>query len=247
MPFDAWIGRVRTIIRRVAADQNGVAAVEAALTLPFLVFLLMGMMEMYFYTDVSRRVTTAAELTADLVTQQSEVSPVGTTGPSGSTQLSYILEATKFMLLPYATSASNPTVDVASIMYAVPTTGSNNLTCSTNSTACTGIDWEATIQGASATASGTNVYKNFSTGCTQANPTGCYCTLDATTLGGTNTANPSCLVNQSVIYVQLKYTYSNLLSFFEPVSNVFTATAFLKPRTNASVPICTTSSATSCE
>jgi Flp pilus assembly protein TadG len=233
---------------------------EAALTLPFLIFVLIGMMEMYLYMGISRRVTTAASLTADLISQQTDVAQVGVTGPPNAANLADIFTATNYMLQPFATSGSsltytagqtNPVIYAASINYAVPTVGSNNLTGQTGCSApnpCTGVDWQyptpvpSSITGATSTA----VYNNFATGCTQNALAACYCTLNPATVGGSNTGAPACLLDQSVIYVQVSYTYSNPLSYFLPALTVMTDTGFLKPRSNATVPMCTTSAPSSC-
>jgi Flp pilus assembly protein TadG len=242
-------------LHRLRRDTRGLAAVEAALIFPFLVALLMGMIELYFYMQADQRVETAAQLTADFIAQYNDVeasnqASFGTQDPSVSEALSIV----DFEMEPLATTATNPTIDIASILYAVPTSGSNNLVttnaaagsvpCTPNpsGSACTGIDWEQPMQGATASATSSPVYTNFSTGCTVHNLTGCYCTLDPTTF---STA-PACLPNQSVIYVQVQYTYTSPISWFLGRTRVITATAYLKPRSQSYVLICTAAGQQSC-
>ena len=124
-------------LRSLMADRAGAAAMEAALTLPFLVVLFIGMVEMYFYMDASRKMTTATQLTADLITRQNSVT-WGTSGPATAPEMTYLQQAANFMMYPYVTLAgsaasgstaqvdSNPTIDAASFLYANPT-GANNL------------------------------------------------------------------------------------------------------------------------
>jgi Flp pilus assembly protein TadG len=232
---------VPSMFRRFAADRRGVAAVEAALTMPVFALLLIYTIQIYFYMSAVQRVNDAAQTTANSIAEQLKVTKQGVTGSTTAPSLSDIFGATKYMLMPYTTTTTNPAIDAASIVYAVPSSGVNNLTCGTS--ACTGIDWEESYQGAAKDASSTAVYSNFSTGCTVANPSACYCTL----VPGSNPA--TCITGQSVIYVKVSYVYTTpiALAVFLGQTQTITATAFLKPRYKAYIQDCTGAGQTNCQ
>jgi Flp pilus assembly protein TadG len=252
-------------------ESCGVAALEMALTLPVLVLLMMGMSELYFYIAANLRVEAAAQLTADLMTRQKQMNTG--TGPASSTSMSDIIASTLLMLNPLPTSAGsagstvvagNPKIDIASILFANPNSGNNNLsagnaavnavTCTAPQTTtgndpanyCVGIDWEYVNTGAATTATSTSVYQNYATGCTQASLTSCYCVLSPSSINSASTTAPTCQANQSMIYVRIDYTYTDPIAFVFPIiigSNkiVITQTAYLIPRLVAYIPICTSS------
>lgn len=231
------------LLRRLAGDCRGMAAVEAAMVFPILIAMFLGMFELFQYMQVSVRVTTAADLTADLIAKQTQVSSTSVASTTSTPSLSTIFSATKFMLAPFTTSSSNPMVDAASILYSAPSSTGNNLT-SCGTTNCRGIDWEQTYQGASASVSGTSVYQNYISGCTTANLLACYCILDPTTL---TKSPPSCQANQSTIYVTVSFQYNNPVNWFLGTTPTITASAYLDPRLKFYVPLCTSSSSSSCK
>ncbi len=251
--MNGYVGRSRAFAanlpRRIWVDCRGNAALEAAFIFPLMVVLFVGMVEAYFYMQANSRVTTAAELTADLIAKQKQIYASGVTGGSASVAtMSTIYQAAKFMLLPYSSTTSTPQMDVVSILYAAPTAGVNNLTSGAGrctpvapATTCRGADWEQLYQGASSSYASTNVYRNY-TACTAgALTTSCYCTLDPSTISG---GAPACLANQSTVYVNVSYTYNNPVAWFVSRSSTISATSFLKPRLVPYVQLCTTSSTT---
>jgi Flp pilus assembly protein TadG len=256
---------------RLLRESRGVAALELALTLPVLVLLMMGMVEIFFYMGASLRVEAATQLAADLITRQKKVNTG--TGPTSSTSMSDIFAAALLLLSPLPTSAGsagtagNPKIDAASILLASPTSGNNNLgagngavnavTCTapTSTTGnipagyCAGIDWEYVNNGGATTALSTGIYQNYATGCTQVALTSCYCVLNSGSISSGSTTAPTCLANQSMIYVRVDYSYTDPIAFIFPIflghnTIVITQTAFLIPRLSSYVPMCT--SATAC-
>ena len=252
---------------RVVRDSQAAAAIEAAMTFPVLIAMMLGMLEMYFYMEASHRVTAAAQLTADIVGRQKTLN--NGTGPASSTGMSSIFSATLVMLSPMPVSSSvpttsnttNPKIDVASILFGDPAVGTNNLTCTASTTGpasgesngvadyCHGVDWELAVGGATAKANSTNVYTNFVNGCAAGALTACYCVLNSGSIG---LATPYCVTGQSIIYVRVDYTYTDPIAFFFPIffggSNqiLISESAYVEPRQVTYVPLCTTSSTSSC-
>ena len=249
----------RGLFRRLFVQTDATAALEAALTLPIVLFMMIGMLEMFFYMEASRRVTTAAQLTADLISRQAQLNTG--TGPTTSTNISSIFSATALMLEPLSATTSNLNIDAASILFNNPSLTTNNLSCTASATGpasgerngianyCHGIDWEQTYgTGATNAASTTTVYTSFADGCTSSSLAACYCVLNSATIA---LATPTCLAAQSLIYVQVAYTYTDPIKFILPFvssspSVVIKATAYLTPRTVSYVPMCSTTATSSC-
>ncbi len=66
------IHKVRTMknpAKKFSADNKGIAAVEMAIIMPFLLFLYFGLFDITSFITVSRKVTSSASIVADLVTQ----------------------------------------------------------------------------------------------------------------------------------------------------------------------------------
>lgn len=61
--------RLLTPLRRVISNDSGVAALEVAFILPFLLFLYFGLVDLTAMISLNRKVTYAASVVADLVTQ----------------------------------------------------------------------------------------------------------------------------------------------------------------------------------
>ena len=85
----------RGLFRRLRGDRRGVAAVEFALVLPFMVLLFFGMLEMNAALTVDRKVSQAAQSLADLVSQTDRLS---------SNDINDLLKVTKAVLDPYPQS-----------------------------------------------------------------------------------------------------------------------------------------------
>ena len=101
-------GGRRLIERFLRGDSRGVAAVEFALTLPFMVLLYFGGVELTEGVTINRQVALTATTVANVVAQYSSI--------SASTQLPDILNASVQILQPY--SPSNATVVVSLITIA---------------------------------------------------------------------------------------------------------------------------------
>lgn len=213
--------RTMTMLR----DQRGSVAIESGFTLIILTFLFLGLVETFFLLEANRRVTDSAELTADLVAQQTSVTTSASV-PSGSSSIapiSSLTSAAQLMLLPMTANSTNPRIDLASIYY--------------NQSSVLSVDWEQTFGSPAATshASLSTVYTHFSGGCTSSATSTCYCTIDPTTY---SSAQPLCLINQSVDYVYIYYNYSNLFPYFAAASVPMTATGYAKPRDTSYVTMC---------
>ena len=62
------------MIRKLLRCRRGVAAVEAALSIPILITMFVGMVELTAYIEAHRKALTAAQTVADLVAQESSIS-----------------------------------------------------------------------------------------------------------------------------------------------------------------------------
>lgn len=94
---------IRARKRRGLADQSGVAAVEFALLLPFLVFLYLGGVELLQGIVIQRQTTLTATTVANIVSQYSTI--------SASMQMPDILNASSQILAAY--SPPSPVVVVS--------------------------------------------------------------------------------------------------------------------------------------
>lgn len=96
---------IHGLARRYAADRRGVAAVEFALVLPFLVLLYFGGVELTQGVTLNRQVALTSTTIANIVSQYTTI--------SASTQLNDILSASTQILAPYG--SANPQVVVSLI------------------------------------------------------------------------------------------------------------------------------------
>lgn len=96
----------RSAARRLQADRRGIAAVEFALLLPFLLILLIGMSETVTALNTDRKVSQVASSAADLVAQTETIS-VG--------EIADIMVAAEQIMLPYSDSPLD--VIVASVTF----------------------------------------------------------------------------------------------------------------------------------
>jgi len=94
------------LIHRILRCRRGTAAIEAALVFPVLVILLLGMVELTEYVEGNRKVMSAAQTVADLVTQDAS--------HDDASMLDIRTAATKIMD-PLNTDANNLTLVIASI------------------------------------------------------------------------------------------------------------------------------------
>lgn len=79
-------------IRSFRKEKRGVAALEFALIAPFMIALWLGSIELSQGVTIDRKVSLASSALADLVTQQTNVTP---------TELDNIMDATVAIMMPY--------------------------------------------------------------------------------------------------------------------------------------------------
>jgi Flp pilus assembly protein TadG len=96
------------MIRRFFQDRSGIAAVEFALTLPVMLALWLGMVELSQLMSASAKTSMAAQSVADLV---SRYSTQGYSDPSGFSDLE---NAAATIMAPLPTASGNPLVSVVS-------------------------------------------------------------------------------------------------------------------------------------
>jgi Flp pilus assembly protein TadG len=86
--------RLRRLVRRCQASQEGVAAIEFAMIVPILAFMFIGAVELSQAITVDRRITQVASSTADLVARaEKQIS---------QTEITDILRVGGYILKPYA-------------------------------------------------------------------------------------------------------------------------------------------------
>jgi len=105
MPHTA-VKLLRNALRNLNADRRGIAAVEFALLLPFLLILLIGMSETVTALNTDRKVSQVASSAADLVAQADTI----TTG-----EIADIMIAAEEIMLPYPDSPLD--VIIASVTF----------------------------------------------------------------------------------------------------------------------------------
>ena len=100
---DRW----RQLLRRFRRDRRGVAAVEFALILPFLLLLYLGTIEVSSLYTADRRVTTIAGTVGDLVAR--------TNGALSTAVLTDYFAAAKRIMQPYSLTGLEQVVSVVSV------------------------------------------------------------------------------------------------------------------------------------
>jgi Flp pilus assembly protein TadG len=90
-------------------DQRGVAAVEFAIILPFMLTLYLGIVELSKGYMASQRMTLVARTLADLTAQQQQLQTGGTTNMTDSI-MSNIFAASSAIMAPYSTTNLKMTV-----------------------------------------------------------------------------------------------------------------------------------------
>ncbi len=100
---------IRTLRRKRGfwRNQRGVAALEFALTLPFLLILFFGGVELSEGVILDRQVSLIATTVANIVTQYTTI--------SASTQLPDVLNVTGQIMAPYSSSATGIVVSLVTI------------------------------------------------------------------------------------------------------------------------------------
>src|SRR5438309_10822995 len=94
---------------KARTDQRGIAAVEFALILPFMLTLYLGIVELSKGYMASQRMTLVARTLADLVAQQQQLQTGGTTNITDSI-MSNIFGASAAIMVPYSTTKLTMTV-----------------------------------------------------------------------------------------------------------------------------------------
>lgn len=104
LPFRLRLPRRLRRVTRFGADRRGVAAVEFALVLPFMLLLFLGMVELNSALTLDRKVSQTASALADLVAQTDKLT---------TAQVNDLMEISEAMLAPYP--ASDVKLVVASV------------------------------------------------------------------------------------------------------------------------------------
>src|SRR5947209_1264754 len=95
-PLSIW----RSFANKVRRDQRGVAAIEFALVLPFMLTLYLGVVELSKGYMASQRMTLVARTLADITAQQQQLQTGGTTNIT-DTIMSNIFGASSAIMAPY--------------------------------------------------------------------------------------------------------------------------------------------------
>ncbi len=94
------------LVRNIAGDKSGSAAIDFAFVLPILLMAFIGVVEVTNVLRLDRKVVSAAQTVADLVTQRRDVSDA---------QLGDILKAAELIFEPFPAAAHS--VGIASVRY----------------------------------------------------------------------------------------------------------------------------------
>lgn len=95
-----------TALRHMIKSRRGVAAVEAALILPLLISMFMGMVELSVYLDATRKAMSATQSMADLISRETDLD---------SSDMADIRAAADVIMDPLAPSGDKGRIVVASI------------------------------------------------------------------------------------------------------------------------------------
>jgi Flp pilus assembly protein TadG len=155
-------------IHSAKRDQRGVAAVEFAIILPFMLTLYLGVVELSKGYMASQRVTLVARTLADLTAQQQQLQSGGTTNITDSI-MSNIFGASAAIMAPYSTT--NLKMTVSQVVLSNKTDG----TCCQAKT-----DWTITNNGGTARPCQVLTPSNVAPVSTTTIPTG-FTTAPATT------------------------------------------------------------------
>lgn len=127
MVAPAFIAGLRHRLAHLWSDCRGVVAIESAFTLPILMAIFLGLIEMHFALEAKRKVATAAALTADLIGQNETLT---------AAEITSIFQATGLMLQPLDADVTNLDITIASYRYDLETGGAVTPTAF--------IDWRQT-------------------------------------------------------------------------------------------------------
>src|SRR5665213_156213 len=97
----------RSLVARLTGAQDGIAAVEFALILPFMLLLFLGAVEISQAIAIKRLVTLTASTVANLVTQYPSI--------SSTQQMPDILDASGWVLTPYPVANAAITVSLITV------------------------------------------------------------------------------------------------------------------------------------
>ncbi|HEY9079913.1 TadE/TadG family type IV pilus assembly protein [Magnetovibrio sp.] len=98
--------KIHNISKRFNASDRGIAATEFALVLPFLLLLLMGVIELSNVMTVERKLLNSMQTAADLIGQQTDVTDA---------ELNDIFTAAELTMSPFNTAPL--TVGIASVVF----------------------------------------------------------------------------------------------------------------------------------
>lgn len=94
------------LLKRFYRDSRGIAAIEFALTAPFMCVILLGVAELNNYMTAARKTAAAAYTAADLIAQETDIT---------SSELSELLQASRKVLHPL--DDSDLTIGVSSVRF----------------------------------------------------------------------------------------------------------------------------------
>ena len=123
------------LIRHIAGDERGSAMVDFAILLPIMLTLFIGVVEMTNVLRVDRKIVSAAQTTADLITQRREVSDA---------QLNDILRAAELIFEPFPAAAVS--VGIAGVRFH-PNTGNAEVSWTKNQNGGSVPDALSVVQG----------------------------------------------------------------------------------------------------
>jgi Flp pilus assembly protein TadG len=120
---------MKTTIQKFLKDQKGVAAIEMAFIYPFMILLYFGLVDITGFISFNRKVTSAASLTADLVSQRN----ISVLKP----EVDDMYNAVAMIMSP--TPMANVRVDVLGLKYNGTDVTQNWMTSNTTGPVCPAI------------------------------------------------------------------------------------------------------------
>jgi len=201
------------MLRRLSAairDARGVASLEFAIIVPFMVLILLGIYQVSQLVRVNMKMSNVAVAIADIVAQQDSI----TGGVSGI--LGNFCKGAQLMMAPFPTSAAANSFSLAIVSV---TNYSNGQVSNVK------VDWEVDSACAvTATAIGSAATT--------------LVTSPVNLLVNSGPKGTTGIAGDTVIMVRVTYTYSSLVSFLAPSLSAQTKMGFARPRAN-SVITCT--------
>jgi Flp pilus assembly protein TadG len=120
------LAEISSLLRRFARERDGVAAVEFAIILPFMLLLYIGSVELGEGYQIQYQVTETARTVTDLTSQYINLN---------SSTMSSILNASSTIVSPYSSSSMIVTVSQVQVKAAATTGTVYQWSCSLNGTA----------------------------------------------------------------------------------------------------------------